>query len=347
MDRWISDGCVWEDSLILAFRDRQWTRWVDHWTSAYERKASVGTLKGEALLQVARIGPAYLTKLDDTAESTFGDAITAHGNRFFVFEFKSTRDGHVDERTKRLFNNLRPIMALDATDEQRRTIETLSRACHFGVFGRVAPDKSTTFEKSFMVDRSQTVKATVARLLPGDHLEIEAHPYLDWVNLANLSEYHSDTLAGQFKGLVATITQVIAKGGPTAKAFEDPNNRAIGGLKSFNVEDIVWGDDPDVPHGVTALGLCDYLQALLRVNPPLPRKRPKKTGPKGGGTIVPKPEIKVAIAGANGFWAMFSTVQELTMFLLTWQEDLITVLEKEQAATLGKDDEKDMEANGG
>lgn len=185
---------VWEDTVILAFRDLQWHRWHEAF------------LKGTAL----QPSPADLHKLDYDAESAFGDVLTSQDDRFFVFEFKAVRDGHLDERGKGLFERLSHYVAAaeNLVDENGRYPEPLqdmidlSRRCHFGVFGlRVAlpPGETTTAAPSgppslvdmpFVFQKGEASKNDASPAVPAlpagaVKLRLLADPYIEWVHLAN------------------------------------------------------------------------------------------------------------------------------------------------------------------
>lgn len=125
---------VWEDTVIIAFRDLQWHRWRESVASAAsdaERTALLAT------------SPADLHKLDHDAESAFGDVLTSQGARYFLFEFKAVRDRHVKEQGKGMFERLGHAaakMEVAAKQDPRfaptwEALKDLTRRCHFGVFG--------------------------------------------------------------------------------------------------------------------------------------------------------------------------------------------------------------------
>lgn len=178
---------VWEDTVIIAFRDLQWHRW----------RAAVQKARGAKRTALLAASPADLHKLDHDAESAFGDVLTSQGARYFLFEFKAVRDGHVDERGKGMFERLSHFVTLAASTVDQnaqlpppvQALIDLSKRCHFGVFGRreaLTPndaDAQSTIPTPFpfqTVDAPALPKGAVRLCLLAD-------PYIEWVNLANRS----------------------------------------------------------------------------------------------------------------------------------------------------------------
>ncbi|MCA8148170.1 hypothetical protein [Burkholderia vietnamiensis] len=178
---------VWEDTVIIAFRDLQWHRW----------RAAVQKARGAKRTALLAASPADLHKLDHDAESAFGDVLTSQGARYFLFEFKAVRDGHVDERGKGMFERLSHFVTLAASTVDQnaqlpppvQALIDLSKRCHFGVFGRreaLTPNDAAAQSTILTPFPFQTIDAPA---LPKGavRLRLLADPYIEWVNLANRS----------------------------------------------------------------------------------------------------------------------------------------------------------------
>ncbi|MDN7542527.1 hypothetical protein [Burkholderia cenocepacia] len=178
---------VWEDTVIIAFRDLQWHRW----------RAAVQKARGAKRTALLAASPADLHKLDHDAESAFGDLLTSQGARYFLFEFKAVRDGHVDERGKGMFERLSHFVTLAASTVDQnaqlpppvQTLIDLSKRCHFGVFGRLealTPNDAVAQAATPTPFPFQTIDAPS---LPkrAVRLRLLADPYIEWVHLANRS----------------------------------------------------------------------------------------------------------------------------------------------------------------
>ncbi|WP_186193927.1 hypothetical protein [Burkholderia gladioli] len=183
---------VWEDTVIIAFRDLQW----HHWREAVTNAAS--DAERTALLATS---PADLHKLDHDAESAFGDVLTSQDARYFLFEFKAVRDRHVKEHGKGMFERLGHAAAKTEAAAQQdprfaptwEALKDLTRRCHLGVFGQievlpagasVTPPAPLTDLGTFMFQKagqgSPSLPAGAVKL------SLQADPYIEWVNLANL-----------------------------------------------------------------------------------------------------------------------------------------------------------------
>ncbi|PQV53352.1 hypothetical protein [Paraburkholderia sp. BL21I4N1] len=178
---------VWEDTVIIAFRDLQWHRW----------RVAVQKARGAKRTALLAASPADLHKLDHDAESAFGDVLTSQGARYFLFEFKAVRDGHVDERGKGMFERLSHFVTLAASTVDQnaqlpppvQALIDLSKRCHFGVFGlREALTPKDAAAKS-ATPTPFTFQTIDAPALPKDavRLRLLADPYIEWVHLANRS----------------------------------------------------------------------------------------------------------------------------------------------------------------
>lgn len=112
----------WEDSLILAFRDMQWRLRID---SIFEDIIS-GKIKSADTLY-----PPPIFKLDGNAETSSADILTLLDKRFFLFEFKSTREKTISDAQKPIWNFFENI---DCEDISNDKFITLSRKCHHFVY---------------------------------------------------------------------------------------------------------------------------------------------------------------------------------------------------------------------
>ncbi|WP_186083164.1 hypothetical protein [Burkholderia gladioli] len=182
---------VWEDTVIIAFRDLQWHHWREEVANAEsedERAALLAT------------SPADLHKLDHDAESAFGDVLTSQGARYFLFEFKAVRDRHVKEHGKGMFERLGHAAAKAAVDAQQdprfaptwEALKDLTRRCHFGVFGQIetlpagssiTPPPPLTDLGTFMFQKGGTGSPSFPA--GAVKLSLQADPYIEWVDLAN------------------------------------------------------------------------------------------------------------------------------------------------------------------
>lgn len=184
---------VWEDTIIIAFRDLQWHHW---------RKAVTDAAEPERTARLAT-SPADLHKLDHNAESAFGDVLTSQGARYFLFEFKAVRDGHLDEQGKGMFERLSHLVAdteaaIKTDPELRPKVAYLlevTERCHFGVFGQrvalPAADTGASLTSSRPLPDadaliSQMIGTGTTSLRAGAvQLRLQADPYIEWVKLAN------------------------------------------------------------------------------------------------------------------------------------------------------------------
>lgn len=74
---------LWEDTIVIALRDLQWTRYASQLSSDET---------------VARVYPSTFVKLDGVAEQTLGDLVVEDDNeRFYLLEIKSTQAQIEDE----------------------------------------------------------------------------------------------------------------------------------------------------------------------------------------------------------------------------------------------------------
>lgn len=152
----------WEDTLIIAFRDIQWmlhserhlsriSKAVNHYfdicdlskvlTEPSDQYESFEDAKREiySALNNHPSTPPLLAKLDDAAESTAGDVITAHDSRFFLIEFKSEVGDKYTEHGKfvGIFTRL-----LDEVNDEK--LVELSNKGHFFISQRPEPATKST-----------------------------------------------------------------------------------------------------------------------------------------------------------------------------------------------------------
>ncbi|MBJ9659137.1 hypothetical protein [Burkholderia gladioli] len=182
---------VWEDTVIIAFRDLQWHRWRESVTEAAsdaERTALLAT------------SPADLHKLDHDAESAFGDVLTSQGARYFLFEFKAVRGRHVREHGKGMFERLGHAVAKTEVAAQQdprlaptwEALKDLTRRCHFGVFGQIEalPEGASVTPPAPLTDLGTFMFQKAGQGSPSFpagavKLSLQADPYIEWVDLAN------------------------------------------------------------------------------------------------------------------------------------------------------------------
>lgn len=171
---------IWEDTVIIAFRDMQWIRWGGELV----KQIADGFSDEPATKAIRR--PDVAHKLDGKAESRFGDMIAEVGSRFFLFEFKATRHGHSDEHGKSVFERLSDFQIRADTQDDELAADcsalgidvnlqkTNSQKCHFGVFAVIEPIKA---------DKTPKQKAA-GKLIVRD-VTLKADCYWDWLLLAN------------------------------------------------------------------------------------------------------------------------------------------------------------------
>lgn len=115
---------LWEDALILAFRDMQW---IDR------------VLRSGLSLEEIAGSPGLMLKLDGNAETAAGDVIASHEERFFLFEFKSNLGHLAKERAKRVYARIRDARAAYNKGTMRNEDEQILRGAvlgHYLVFPR-------------------------------------------------------------------------------------------------------------------------------------------------------------------------------------------------------------------
>lgn len=115
---------LWEDALILAFRDMQWIDRV--------------LRPGLSLEDIAR-SPGLMLKLDGNAETAAGDIIASNEERFFLLEFKSNIDQLAKERNKKVYKRIIDARAAYDNGEMRGEDEQILNGAvlgHYLVFPR-------------------------------------------------------------------------------------------------------------------------------------------------------------------------------------------------------------------
>ncbi|HDR9236631.1 TPA: hypothetical protein QDB43_000316 [Burkholderia vietnamiensis] len=285
-----TNGTVWEDTVIIAFRDMQW----DRWRKGVQQKVK----EGDALKALLESSPADLHKLDDDAESAFGDTITSQNARYFLFEFKAVRAGHIAERGKGMFERLSHV----AAQKSKAHLFDLSRRCHFGVFAKrapvTAPPNLTDMAQFMYVKNGQPSRSPE---LSAVKLQLLVDPYLDWVELANRSLAHqhkkgtlAKDLAVAFKAAKKAadawkMTFLKARGERAAIIADEYGDDEITRIEidqlndPLSLESVVWpstlpaqGQEP--AHGVGIVDLASYLVALMDL------PEPGAPDGSGGGT---------------------------------------------------------------
>ncbi|MGK8200578.1 hypothetical protein [Burkholderia cepacia] len=253
-------GDVWEDTLIIAFRDLQWRRWLSDLDDARKKNNETKVAELEVL------GPDDLHKLDGDAESLFGDVLTRHEGRYFVLEFKSTRAGHGAERDKTMFEKVADHLVTAHEKPRARFIE-LSTPCHFGVFGtRILKGESSrpTLES--------TVADPTAQAIPNSprmgNLAIEAHTYLDWIHVYHrgLMDLTPEQMAQKtpehqeyihlLRAAANTSPSLIKAMNGITHRIESPHPRPLASL--------MWGQEHERA-GADAAGYIEYLTVLTSV----------------------------------------------------------------------------------
>ncbi|MYM30667.1 hypothetical protein GTP58_20245 [Duganella sp. CY15W] len=146
---------LWEDSLIILFRDEQWARRTEeliqkiNFASAdftsmletpekFDDKMDGVICDLKELLKLRRSSMPPLLKFDGNTESVTADVFAQAGRKFYLFEFKSDATAINDEVGKLLYNIFTKVNWNDPSCTQ---FLNLSRACHHIVF---AEKKSLT-----------------------------------------------------------------------------------------------------------------------------------------------------------------------------------------------------------
>ncbi|HDR9217464.1 TPA: hypothetical protein QDB35_000133 [Burkholderia vietnamiensis] len=253
-------GDVWEDTLIIAFRDLQWRQWLSDLKEARKQ----GDEKKVAALEA--LGPDDLHKLDGDAESLFGDILTNHDGRYFVLEFKSTRAGHGAERDKTMFEKMATHLVMAHEQPRARFIE-LSTPCHFGVFGtRILKGEATrpTLEQS-LVDPA-------ARAIPNSprmgNLAIEAHTYLDWIHVDHRGWMKQSVekmeLETQERQAYVQALHAAATTSPSLSKAMTGITDKIGSPLKRDLATLMWGAEGERA-GADVQGYIEYLTLLTKV----------------------------------------------------------------------------------
>ncbi|MCQ0037770.1 hypothetical protein [Burkholderia glumae] len=191
-----ADRLPWEDTLILAFRDMQWSRRIE---SIMKRSAPGDPAVTGGLEALVLGGPGAIHKLDGAAER-LGDLIASNGEstqaRFFLLEFKSDRDKRSDEYVKPML--IGAVGRLVTPQQGDAEMIANGDRCHFAVFANLPgmaepadPVDSADAERAVpAVDPAGDAAADPAGDAPQPrprHLdsyeqrELLAEPYFDWV----------------------------------------------------------------------------------------------------------------------------------------------------------------------
>jgi hypothetical protein len=261
-------GDVWEDTVIIAFRDLQWRRWLDDIAKATPEEAKAMRV----------LGPDACHKLDGNAESLFGDILTNYEGRHFVLEFKSARSEHMAERGKKMFEAVSNylITANNTTDRALRDrFMVLSTSCHFGAFGtRILKGEA---QRETL---QQIVGGAAAPSIPNEptmgKLAIEAHTYLDWIHVANRKWLN--TTASERKKLpklrrdyVNILTNAVTAEAPLRNAMKNITDR-IESPTRRSLAALLWGEEKERA-GANSKDYIEYLTMLTTVvggNPATP-----------------------------------------------------------------------------
>ena len=253
-------GTVWEDTVIIAFRDLQWRRWLDDIDEATPAEADA----------VKRMGPDGFHKLDDDAESLFGDILTGYDGRFFVLEFKAVRAGHRKERGKKMFEAVSTHLIMADTKEerdQRDRFMKLSTSCHFGAFGS-------------RILKGQSKRPTLQQIIGGSdvpsipneprmgNLAIDASTYLDWIHVRHrdwmsMTGEEKAKLPGQRQTYVKLLSQVVQVDTYLAKAMEGIT-ADIRSTTRRSLTTLVWGEEKERA-GAQSDDYIEYLTLLTEI----------------------------------------------------------------------------------
>lgn len=237
---------LWEDTLILAFRDLQWRRWYKDVADAW--KANDAT----RVATLEESGPDDFHKLDGKAESLFGDILTSDKGRHFVLEFKRTRADHSSERGKLMFENVATYLATEKDDDVRKGFIELSKSCHFGVYG-----------KRLKNPNNAQGSPNVPRM---GNLAIKAQPYLDWIFvdnhwlLSNPERVKADKIVQRQKRRAALNT-ILGKGDCPSLDEAMVDMEDITKTKQSNLATVMWGDGGR-PRGAKEQDFIKYLTLL-------------------------------------------------------------------------------------
>ncbi|MCY0389928.1 hypothetical protein OVY01_22575 [Robbsia sp. Bb-Pol-6] len=253
-------GDVWEDTLIIAFRDLQWRQWLSDLKEARKH----GDEKKVAELDL--LGPDDLHKLDGNAESLFGDVLTKREGRYFVLEFKSARSEHKAEHTKTMFNKVSNYLVAAEEPARARLIE-LSTPCHFGVFGtRIVRGEANrpTLEQN-VVGSSTPAILNAPRM---GNLAIEAHKYLDWIHVRNRGwlalKPNELVTQPEMRQLYIKALRIIVGMSPSLRAKMEGITDSIYSPKRRDLASLMWGEEHEQA-GADAKMYIEYLTLLTEV----------------------------------------------------------------------------------
>lgn len=245
----------WEDALILAFRDMQWIRKIQHSESSAKDHLAMP--------------PGLMLKLDGKAETATGDVIAGYNQRFFLFEFKAALELSYTEKNKRIYDLLANVSPMYPDGAE---LLELSGRGHFFVYPRT----------------KESLKNTGTSFFPLHHITLMAAPYIQLVceyddeKLEESSKPLDETFHGNGNGLdleemsqylASLLAQAEGSGGddaPLKAVIASPDGMfwPIGSLSDFmsfvqSVEPLIyrqpqqnqsellqlqtWGDDGDEP----------------------------------------------------------------------------------------------------
>lgn len=249
-------GNVYEDAVIVAFRDMQWRRWLKE-IETFETK------QNQPAVQLRALGPDHLHKLDGDAESLFGDVLANQDGRYFVLEFKSARSGHKRERVKTMFIAVGHYL-VRADEDDRKRFMGLSRNCHFGVFGTRVPNGQLGAPVHTVVPHVTLDTASNAPHV--SELRIQAHRYLDWIHVyaRKLMGLPKDERPKSLRPYATALPFAIAMSPTLTEAMKDITGR-IESPDKHDLTSLVWPGENEHRYGASADDYIDYLKLLIKI----------------------------------------------------------------------------------
>lgn len=249
-------GDVYEDAVIVAFRDTQWRRWLDG-IDAFEKA------QGQRATQLRALGPDHLHKLDGDAESLFGDVLANHDGRFFVLEFKSARSEHTRERGKAMFIEVGHYL-VRADEDDRKRFMALSQNCHFGVFGTRVPNSQVGAPVHSSVPH--VTFETASNAPPVAELRIQAHRYLDWIHVyaRKLMGMSKEARPKSFRAYAKALPLAMSSSPTLTKAMEGITDR-IESPNKYDLNSLVWPGEGERLYGADANDYIEYLKLLIEI----------------------------------------------------------------------------------
>lgn len=249
-------GTVYEDAVIVAFRDMQWRRWLAE-IETFEKK------QNQPAVQLRALGPDHLHKLDGDAESLFGDVLVNQDGRYFVLEFKSARSEHTRERGKTMFIEVGHYL-VSADEDDRKRFMGLSRNCHFGVFGTRVPNGQ--FGAPVHAAVPHVTIDTASNAPHVSELRIQAHRYLDWIHVyaRKLMGLPKDERPKSLRPYAKALPFAMAMSPTLAKAMEKITDR-IESPDKHDLTSLVWPGENEHLYGANADDYINYLKLLVKI----------------------------------------------------------------------------------